>query len=507
MGLLQRAARAMGLAERPAPPAPVERKEPTMTRSFKMAKRDRLTDSWGARSSALDADGEIFRDHETLRQRAREQSINSGLAKRFYRLLKQNVIGPAGIRFQSLAELPDGEADDDFRTAADWEFQKWSKRGNCDVTGRYSFTTFMQLWIETLARDGEVMVRIIRNWPNRWGFALQILEADRLDTSLNNWLDNGNRIRMGVEINEWERPIAYWMLKGHPGDTFVRPGDKWERIPATELRLTFEPWRPHQSRGFTWTHASANEIHHLEEYSHAEQVAAEMGAKITGHYEQDAEWLDEPGDSGDEQGVIEERIEAGTSKLLPYGIKYVPHDSKRPSGNYAPFMKATSRRISAGLGPSYNTLTHDLESVSFSSLRGGSLDDRDFYKVVQQFVISELLEWIGEEWFAMATLKGALRVPPQQFERFSYITWLPRGWDWVDPAKDSKAAVSDYELGVIALSDLIRARGRDPDEVFRQRQADARKLAKLGLSPPKPKEADDAATSDDGEPVNAAGTD
>ena len=151
MGLLKRAARAWKLAgQADVASAPSARTEPTLTRSFKMARHTRLNNSWTGRSNAGDADHVIFKDHETLRQRSREQSINSGYAKRFYRLLRQNVIGPHGINMRSKAVKPDGYADDQMRRVIEKEFKQWAKRGNCDVTGRYSFVTFMWLWIETV---------------------------------------------------------------------------------------------------------------------------------------------------------------------------------------------------------------------------------------------------------------------------------------------------------------------------------------------------------------------
>lgn len=466
----------------------IEREEPALglppvegSRSFQMARHTRLTSSWTRRADYGDANMQIYADHGALMARAREQSINNGYAKRFYRLLKQNVIGSQGIQLMSKAVLPDGTPDRAARKLIELEWWKWSKRGNCDVTRTLSFWQFQRLWIETLARDGEVMVRIVRNFPNRWGFALQILEVDRLDVTLNQELTNGNRIRMGVERNAWEAPVAYWLLKAHPGDIYQgRPEEKYERIPVEELRHSFDPWRPHQSRGFTWTHASALDLHHLGEYRNAELIAAEMGAKITGVYEQNADAIDDPGAADD--GVIEEEIEAGSSKLLPYGVSWKPFNNTHPSSNFGPFSKTTLRGAAAGLGPGYNKIGQDLEGVSFSSLRSGELDERDFYKDTQQFVITELLEFVGPVWLEMAVLKGVLRLPPREAERWSELAWAPRGWDWVDPTKDSKAATESIGNRTKTRSEYIRATGRDPDEVFAEMAEEEARLRELGLS-------------------------
>lgn len=492
--------RFFGLGGAPTPPA--ERVEPQVgrRRGFKMAGGGRLAKAWSGRSSGADADQVIYADHETLRQRAREQSINTSYLKRFYRLLRQNVIGPYGIRLQSKALLPDGKPDRVTRRLIEKEWRKFCKKGVFDVTGRYSYVTFSWLWLETLARDGEVLVRLVRNWPNRWGFALQILEADRLDLNLNQLLDNGNRIRMGVEIDEWERPVAYWMLNDHPGDILRRAEERYERIPASELIHTFDPWRPHQSRGFTWTHAAAVDIHHLGEFRSATLVKAEHAAKITGFYEQDAEWLDPPDDETGDVDVVEE-VEAGTTKVLPYGLTYKPHQNASPGSDYAPFVKDTLRGGAAGLGPSYNRLANDLEGVSFSSLRSGELDERDFYKCCQELVISELLERVGEEWFNCALLKGAIKIAPRDLARCSDQEWQARGWDWVDPLKDSKASRESVAGRIKSRSHYIRLNGDDPDEVFGELAQEEQQLREMGLlaepTPTNQEKPDDA--SDDRE--------
>lgn len=485
-----------GQSEPPAAP----RKEPTMRgqRGFKMAGGGHLTKSWSGRSSGGDANQQIYGSHETLRQRAREQSINASPLKRFYRLLRQNVIGPHGIRLQSQAVLPDGKPDRPTRKTVEREWRKFCRKGQFDVTGRYSFVTFCWLWIETLARDGEVLVRLVRNWPNRWGFAVQIMEADRLDLNLNTLLDNGNQIRMGVEMDQWERPIAYWMLKDHPGDIYRRAEEKYERIPADELIHTFDPWRPHQARGFTWTHAAALDIHHLEEFRQAALTKAEHAAKITGFYEPDAEWLDPP--DGDDDTPVYEEVEAGTAREMPYGYKFKELNHNTPGADYSPFVKDVQRSAAGGLGPSYNRLSNDLEGVNFSSLRSGELDERDFYKCAQQLAISELLERLGDTWIDCALLTGALRFAPGAIERGTDHWWQPRGWDWVDPLKDSKGASESIGNRTKSRAHFIRQNGDDPDEVFTEIADEEAFLREKGLLPePKPtteERPDDAETDE-----------
>ena len=73
------------------------------------------------------------------------------------------------------------------------------------------------LFIETLARDGEVLVRKIKNPAgNRFGFSLQFIEADYLDDQYNNTASNGNEVRMGVEITKEGKPVAYWLFEDNP---------------------------------------------------------------------------------------------------------------------------------------------------------------------------------------------------------------------------------------------------------------------------------------------------
>jgi len=115
-------------------------------------------------------------------------------------------------------------------------------------------------------------------------------------------------------------------------------------------------------------------------------------------------------------------------------------------------------------------------------MRSGDLDDRDFYKSVQQFAISELLDFVVEAWLEMSLLSSALRLQFASMERYLDVTWQPRGWDWVDPAKDAKAATESVGNRTKTRGYYIRQGGDDPDEVFEEMAREEETLRKLGLS-------------------------
>jgi len=456
------------------------RRQNHMARSFEAARRDRLRLGWADRTSSRSADEEIYRDLAVLISNAREQSINNPYAKRYYTLLKNNVIGPRGMKFQSRVKGPDGKPDKFVNELIESGWKQWIKKGSCDVTGRFHFVTFLQLWLETLARDGEVLVREHRGYPNRWGYALQILECDRLDINYNAELNNGNRIRMSVELDEFEKPIAYHLLVSHPGDTtYSWQGREYERVPASELIHTFVPWRPHQTRGIPWTHAGMVELHHIGEYRKAELTKAEETAKSGGFFEQDPEAYDDP--PGDDQGEIVHDVEAGSYHLLPYGVRFSERKADRAGANFGAFLKGAVRGVSSAWSMSYNRLANDLEGVSFSSLRSGELDERDMFKVIQFFIIQELLDRVSSSWLEMSLLTQAVPLRVAEFDRLHQPWFQPRGWAWVDPKNDSKAHTEGINNRTRTRSSIIRDGGEDPNDVFDEFEWEEQELERRNL--------------------------
>ena len=202
----------------------------------------------------------------------------------------------------------------------------------------------------------------------------------------------------------------------------------------------------------------------------AELVAARLGASKGGFFEEEdgSETPSDWQDSVTQQPVRE--VQPGQFDVLPAGVKFKEYNPTHPNANFGAFLKAVLRGAAAGLGVSYNGLARDLEGVNYSSLRGGELDERDYWCVLQQWLVEELCEPAYSSWLDMSLLTGALALPPSKRDKFDADVWHARGWPWVDPSKDIDAAAGEIELGINSLTRIAAARGVDLEDVFRERR-------------------------------------
>lgn len=115
-----------------------------------------------------------------------------------------NVVGQNGIRIQSKARNEDNSLDFIGNQIIEREFRKWGKKGNCTIDGKMSFLDAQKLFIETLARDGEVLVRHIKTNNPLDPYRIQFLDADYLDEEKNENLNNGQEIIMGVKLDKFK---------------------------------------------------------------------------------------------------------------------------------------------------------------------------------------------------------------------------------------------------------------------------------------------------------------
>jgi len=452
-------------------------------RTYEAARRDRLFTSWIA--SALTSDAQLRMALPVLRARSRELAENADYARRFLKLLRSNVVGPQGIALKMRSrDERTGELDPDANLRIEERWRAWCRRGACTVDGRLSFEDLQELTIESVARDGELLLRKVRGFGNGFDFALQALEADHLDETHFDVLANGNEIRMGIEVNRWGRPVAYHVRTRHPGDDTVRGGGmlrEFERIPAEDLNHAYMAERPTQSRGVPWLHTAMTRINMLAGYEEAELVAARLGASKMGFYKTET-GQEYQGDDKDDAGNLIQEAEPGVFEQLPKGWSVETFDPDHPTTAFAEFEKAIARGISAGANLSTHVLTNDPTGVTYSTGRIFELIDRSYYQALQRWMISTVVRPVFEDWLTIQLDAGHLPLPARKIERFlAGARWQPRGWAWVDPQKEADGDRTAYALGVKSLTEIAGEKGRDLEEVFEEIAAERKLAAALGI--------------------------
>lgn len=459
----------------PVTPLPLQR------RNYAAAQVNRLTQGWSTLSASANSD--IHRSLDSVRARSRKLANDDEYVKKWLAMVVTNVVGPSGFRFQ--ARVYDGPAKPDTlaNNAIEVAWDKFCKKGVCDVTGRMGMTGLQQLAIKAAARDGEFLIQIIRgkNAGNPFGIALQVLDVERLDTGFNRTAERGaNAIRMGVELNAYGRPVAYHLKGSHPGEMY-QVNTSYEqnarvRIPAEDIIHEFVADRPEQVRGMPWAHAAMIRLNNLGGYEEAAVIAARVGASKMGFFTTPDGQAEVVSTGVEEDGTdspgLSMDADPGVFQSLPQGVEFQPFNPDYPTAMYADFVKANLRGIASGLGVAYHALANDLEGVSFSSIRSGTLEERDAWMLMQEWFAESFLDRVHAEFmqaalaFGQISLPNGSTLPVAKIDKFSQHAWQPRRWEWVDPLKDIEADIAAINSGLKSPQSVAAKLGLDYEDLL-----------------------------------------
>lgn len=477
-------------------------------RSFETAETPAYTESWSTTACHINED--LARQLPTLWARSLGLARNNEWAQRYLIELDDNVLGPNGIALQMrITKQQGGETVQDAVQNALLEtaWQKWGE--DADESG-LAWDEVETLVLATLAKKGEILIRKRPNvGPMR--FHVQVLDPTLLDVTLNRtW--GGNRIRMGIEINDAGRPLFYWLQMTKTGDTvtdYVTVG-RHVRVPASEIIHRFLVEEPGQLRGIPWLTVGARRLWLTHDFEESVAVASSNSAKRQGFFVSPtgeappgfadtivSSVLDAAKAAGkvltpDEIQTITAAAQKyattvpGQYDTLPLGYDFRPFESKWPNANSDTYVKQQLRGWAAARGMSYISLGNDLEAVNYSSAQVGIIGEREHHKKTQ----TRLKKWLHAEVFAAALPYLVLSTPglrpARQAEYLAAATWQPRRWVPIDPVKAANANETNLRLGLTSRRRLILERGEDPDEIAAEIAAEAETYGPLDANLPRP---------------------
>lgn len=427
-------------------------------------------DRWRPRRSGASANADHQADGPALRAKSRALYQNVPYVKAGLDGRIDAIVG-TGIVQRTIGR--DAQTID--KAHADW-------RKVCDADGRLDLDGLIAAAELAAHVDGECLIRLrprLSTDPLPVPLQLQLLEIDWLDSNRNGTASGSNVVVSGIEYDALGRVVAYYLWDQHPGDTSLIGGMRRQsqRIPASSIIHYFSPERPGQGRGFPRLASVIPRVRDLQLYEDAEIARKNLESRLSVVYSGEPEGMLNPNADGRSPDVA-----AGFSGDLPSGgFTALPSGSSMTvvapnvAPGYVDYVKYQIKLIAAGIGTTYELCTGDMTEVNFSSARVRQLEMRRNVERHQwNSTAPRLLEPLRRAFIDAGSTAG-------KFARNYSVEYSMPKWDYVNPAQEVEADISEISMGLSTVSEKLRRRGQDPKAVFQELKQDFDELRNLGV--------------------------
>ena len=443
--------------------------KPKRTRSFKGAKMSRFTNWLNNTFAPINKD--LKSDLRELITRSRELAKNNEIMRSHLNNMQKSIVGREGFRLQSLVKDLQGNLASEINVEIENAWFDFGKRTNgyIEKSGTQGDIDLDILILRTLIIDGEVFIHIDKNAKNEYGISFELLDSLTIDTMKNQLATpTQNAIVMGVQIDKYNRPIQYW-VREHNGENY-NTGELYA-IPADEIIHIYKQEFVGQTRGFGDIVASIDSLKQLDDFAIAQLIQAKISACQGIFYEKTGDtagdFLEQSDDSIEDEGTFLQQIAPGVASIVPQGYTVKTMTPTHPNANFANFVKAIIRRISAACGISYNRLAGDYEAVNYSSLREASLSENKTYANLQRFLIDNWKN-IQYELFLRSYIINfpETKLTPAKFKSYLDYHFIGRKEALFDQAKQIVGIQRKLKMGLTNPIIELEQRGLDPKEVI-----------------------------------------
>jgi lambda family phage portal protein len=466
------------------------------------ARKDRRqTKNWKPAEGS--ADNVSLPDLPELRERSRDLIRNAPLATGAIKTVVTNVVG-TGLKVRSSIDRDilqsvlgdDEDAFDAFERSAEQEFRLWASSPDCETTRTLTFTGLQSLVFRSALESGDTF--ILKNFierPNRrLGTALQVIEADRVANP--GFKPDTPQLAGGVEKDRHGAPVAYHILKAHPGDYRNAKSRESIRVDAfgsdgmRQVHHFFMPLRPGASRGVPYLAPVIESLKQLDRYTEAEIMSAVISAMFTVFVKSE---------DPDGLGAMEDSHTPASHKndkdfnlgpgaildLLPYEDVQIA-DPKRPNQSFDPFVLAILRQVGVALELPFELLVKHF-TASYSAAQAALVEAWKFFCSSREWLAHMFCQPIYEAVITEAVARGHIHAPgffSDPLIRHAYLgtQWIgpPRGQ--IDQLKEGKAARERVDMGISTLAEETASlTGGDWERKHKQRAKEMRMRVADGL--------------------------
>jgi lambda family phage portal protein len=406
-----------------------------------------------------------------LRSRARYEVANNSYARGIVATLANYIVG-TGPRLQMLSDDPEANR------IVEKEFARWAKAiglahklrtmrvGQCESGECFGLLTSNPRIAAPVQLD------------------LRLIEADQVASP---WptppyrRDAGTTLD-GIVFDEFGNPIAYTILRRHPGDNtaFRNGGTDFDVMPVESVIHLFRAERPGQSRGIPEITPALPLFAMLRRYTLAVLGAAEQAALPSGVI-----YTDAPADAeaSNVEPMDQVEMDRGTWLTMPYGWKINQVRAEQPTTVYGDFKHEVINEIARCLEIPLNVALGNSAQMNYAS---GRLDHQAFFKKIridQAYLGDVVLDrvfhaWLNEAVLIEGYLPQSLRTRDAEFPH----QWFWDGFEHVDPAKEANAQATRLASNTTTLAAEYAKQGLDWESELRQRGREIALLRELGLT-------------------------
>lgn len=439
-----------------------------LKRNFDAVKGTRLPQNFRLTTGTAEEVNSGSRDK--IRALARNLENNSDIGESITSAFYRNVIG-SGITLQSKNE------NENINTKIESSFRIWSMVGNCEVTGKLSFTDVQEIILRRILYDGGILIKKVIT-KDTIPFKLQLVEVDALNSTATPKNVN-NRVESGVEVDSVGRDLGYHLCKT---DKFGYTSNETEYISSSDMIFLRRIKRPSQIREMSQISCTASRISDTNEYLDAvsvkERIAASYSLFITSNTPTQSVGRTGISNRNTDTGMPIEKITPGMVKYLNKGEDVKPMMPNGQASDTEVFTRTQLRLLSAGQGLSYETVSRDLSNVNYSSARQNLLEDRETFDGWQRFIIEHFCEFVYQEFISALILRGILCGNVSDFNEHK---WISSGYNWIDPLKEAKANEAALASNQTTLEILCAEKGLDYKEVLIQRAKEKELMRELDI--------------------------
>jgi lambda family phage portal protein len=457
---------------------------------FRGAQLTRNNRGW--QPALTSGDDALATSNPLLHTRTRDLVQNEPSMVSARRKLTTHVIGTG---MQSFADARVGdEVDEEYCDESDLWWQRYIESREWDVEGKLSFNEGQA---KAFAEETLGDCFLLECWdpnPRRSSpLCYQLIEAEQIDTSHDRPAGNGlNRIVRGVELDSFNRAVAYYVYDAHPYDSSSGWTSSSTRIPASRMLHCFVGFRPSATRGLNWYAAILQAARDGDTVFDNELTAGILASMfvVAIHRENGAGTgvglAGNEDDLVDAQGRPLQRLGKGIIADLGKDDKITQIQSNRPSPLLAALMKLIRQQISMGVGISELRLTGDYSQSSYTSARGAHLDDQAVFEPVQEHFGKGVVLPTRQRHNDVAVGIGRIKsITARQYEQDLY-RWrcfevFPVGREQLDPAGETDAAAARIRTGISTLKAECAARGWHWRALLRQRRYEQQMIERMGL--------------------------